>query len=472
MSLLNLALYGNEDPKKKKLNLTPQYRTAAELAGASNYVAPASTTVTYQPAPVPQRTIADYAPPPTYWNSSGDLKINYAGGDPYSYDSRRYNGRVIRDMQNEREWDAAKNIGAFGLSVLSDPIALGMSAFDFAKDPSLSNAAFLGLDALTPGNIGGFLKGLTEIGVVGAGAREFAKKGIGRIVTNLVSPVSYDNKIGELVDLYKQKGFQPLAKSVIDDIPVYEIRVPDREFPYRKMYGLEPRDVQVYSQPYTHQEDTFSFSQGKHYAIDGQRNFGDDFTYEGIYPNPIKNSDGTYTLDKNSLALEEIYERHGLNQFTPSMDYTKEQTVGNLYNSLFGKYSINWNPRKGEALAIDDWDFDLHPGEFKKAWETAKNNYDYNKELRNYAKANNIKGGEVGTPFLKSLRDSGEFLSSTALRYAMSKITDPIKYRVPLDIPNNSVLNDHITHSLLRKFGRASEWNAPNIIRKYDDFPF
>ena len=163
---------GYDDKPKKLPTRQPMWM--------QNNTAPASTTATYQPAPVPQRTIADNAPVPTYLDKYGTSHKNYAGGDPYSYDSRRYNGKVIRNMENQKEWDAAKNIGAFGLSVLSDPIALGMSVFDFAKDPSLSNAAFLGLDAFTPGNLGGLFKVLgTTAGLAGAG--RLFQRGAGKL---------------------------------------------------------------------------------------------------------------------------------------------------------------------------------------------------------------------------------------------------------------------------------------------------
>ena len=431
MSLLNFALYGDKDPKKKKLNLTPQYRTAAELAGASNYVAPASTTVTYQPAPVPQRTIADYAPPPTYWNSSGDLKINYAGGDPYSYDSRRYNGRVIRDMQNEREWDAAKNIGAFGLSVLSDPIALGMSAFDFAKDPSLSNAAFLGLDALTPGNIGGFLKGLTEIGVVGAGAREFAKKGVGRVVTNLIVPEGYGNKFKDLIRLNNTKGLKKMASSVFNDVPIYNddiVRLPDREFPYRTMFGLNPREIEITQFNKYPGKDLHRFKTAK---VDGDPT---RISHLGDYPLPTKQVDGTYTVDKNSHAYKTLIDEFLPLNMLQNYDWTKEFTIGGLQNPLFGGFSMKYSPEKGNFTAIDDWDYDLHPGEFKESMKIAAQGL--------VAK----QGVNAFTPLISDI-----------LRFAMSKITDPVKYRVPVSIDelkHSDELNKIIGNQYLQKWGR------------------
>lgn len=467
MSVLNrlFEMSGGDKPtvwsaRTKK----PVAAPVKKYAWDTNYATPSDATRTATIAPQAPMTTADYAGYQRYWDKYGRIHKDYSG----NFDHGK-NLRTEYDMRVNAQNQAALDIGRFGLSVLSDPIALGASLFDFAKDPSWQNALGLGVDAVTPGNISPFLKGASDVALAGAAARELTKKGIGRIVTNLVPPAGYEGKIRGLMDMYRQKGFQPLAKSVIDDIPAYEITIPDREFPYRKMYGLEPRDVKVYSQyrqkSYSDYEDVYGPQPEKHYAVDGQGSFGDDFTYEGVYPNPIMNSDGTYTLDKNSLAFKEASD-----MYFPSIDYTKEQTIGSIYNQLFGGYSVNWDPRKGEALAVDDWDFNLHPGEFKMGWEAAKNNYDYAKELRNYAKARNV---DMGAPILKSLIESGELFSTTALRYAMSKITDPVKYRVPLDIVNNSDLNDHINHSFLRKFGRASEWNAPDIIRKDDDdLPF
>lgn len=448
MNLLDLAVNG--DDKWKVWSARTKKPVAAPVkkyAWDTNYVAPASTTATYQPAPVPQRTIADYAPPPTYWNSSGDLKINYAGGDPYSYDSRRYNGRVIRDMQNQREWDAAKNIGAFGLSVLSDPIALGMSAFDFAKDPSWFNAGALGLDAITPGNVGGFLKGIGEIGIGTAAARELGRKTIGRIATNLVSPVGYDNKFRDIFGAFNTRGL----KSVINDVPLYPITHPDREFPYRVMFGLPPRTINKYEilKDGTVYNDSF-------YSIQGSKGnelydtYGKNLRKIGELSFPTRNPDGTYMPTKEGDAYDSLLAMPASR--LEGIDLTQNARIGRKNNPLFGGFSMDWDAANRTLTANDRWDFDLHSGELKEVLKTFFAN----------------DGVSLKTKFSSRV-------IPTALRYAMSKITDPITYKVPIKLEDmrdwtRQSMEEIIGDQYLQKWGRPPVRKIDKDL--YDDFPF
>ena len=132
MSLLNFALYGDKDPKKKKLNLTPQYRTAAELAGSSTYTVPADNTYVYRPAPVPQRTIADYAPPPKYWDAQGRIHTAYTGKTATREDIGR-NLKIEEQIKSDNELKALGDLATFAGRTLLEPLDWGLSAIEYAR---------------------------------------------------------------------------------------------------------------------------------------------------------------------------------------------------------------------------------------------------------------------------------------------------------------------------------------------------
>jgi hypothetical protein len=120
--------------------------------------------------------------------------------------------------------DTWGEVAKFGTSLLADPIALGMSAYDFAQDPSWLNAGALGLDAFTPGNVGGFLKGIGEIGIAGAAAREFSRDK--NIVSKFLRGGSIDPKdlpsIRTQIRIHSASSNQslnPLVPTPLGDIP-------------------------------------------------------------------------------------------------------------------------------------------------------------------------------------------------------------------------------------------------------------
>lgn len=82
-------------------------------------------------------------------------------------------------------------------------------------------------------------------------AREGVKRGLGRVMTNLVPTQSYD--LGRNIQRIKEYGLKKSVKSVLDDLPVWvdayhgeddfwlhAARGAD-EVPYRMMFGLKPR---------------------------------------------------------------------------------------------------------------------------------------------------------------------------------------------------------------------------------------
>lgn len=373
--------------------------------------------------------------------------------------------------------DTWGEVAKFGTSLLADPIALGMSAYDFAKEPSWLNAGALGLDAFTPGNVGGFLKGLGEIGIAGAAAREFAKKGVGRVATNLISTQNYSNKFGEIADLYKKKGIKPIYEAIKNDKPIYPIHSlteAEGEFPYRTMFGQKSRPISWEDLPVKESPDGFEFS---HPILSEQDQWA--------IPLPIKQADGTYTLDKGSQTYKYMMDSalfdprsYGIGEIP---DFTVPQTKP-ANNFLLGGYNIQWNPETGTFTANDRWDFDLNKGEVKSKLRDVKKSYEMNvkhgyfKPDPNY-KFNPEDDFDVPPGEWKPLDFKGKVrfakniinqdLMPLALRYAMSKITDPITYRIPIglnDLPevNKNMFDREISNQFLRKFGRTVPDDIPN----------
>ena len=439
---------GYDDKPKKLPTRQPMWM--------QNNAAPASTTA----------TPTAYATGVNYPNMKKEVVVTPPPKDSGAYMPYNFN----KDTWGE--------IGKFGASLLADPIALGMSAYDFAKDPSLSNAAFLGLDALTPGNIGGLLKGLGEGAIITAGARKLAQQGVGRIVTNLVSTDNYSNKIAELYDLYKKEGIKPIVKSIKDDIPIYNItNIPEAEgeFPYRIMFGQQPRPISWEDIPVAEVGDKIAF---KHPIVNKESPW--------TIPFPIRQADGTYTLDKGSATYKEITEGP---LFSPRAygkgeipDFTVPQRKSNN-TFLLGGYNIEWDPKTGTFTANDRWDFDLNKGELRQRIKNIVESYnfqkqngkwegkgDWNGHLDDVEDIKNMPGKVVPMSFKDKVRFAKSTFSQDimplALRFAMSKITDPITYKIPIglnELPNFSrrSFDKEITNQFLTKFGRPGNYSHP-----------
>ena len=352
--------------------------------------------------------------------------------------------------------DTWGEVAKFGTSLLADPIALGMSAYDFAKEPSWLNAGALGLDAFTPGNVGGFLKGIGEIGIAGAAAREFAKKGVGRVATNLISTQSYGNKLAELAYLYKKEGAKPIFEAIKKDKPIYQIGTfaeAEGEFPYRTMFGQKVRPIS--------KENINAGRMGyfPSYPVLSKQD-------EMAIPLPIRQADGTYTLDKNSETYENILKNSLFDPRSYGQGEIPDFTVPQRKSAntfLLGGYNIQWNPKTGTFTANDRWDFDWNKGELRSKLRDIKKSYEMNVKHGTW-KPLDFKGK---VKFAKNIINHD--LMPLALRYAMSKITDPITYRIPIglnDLPdiNRRRFDQEISNQFLRKFGRQQPMvNDDNI---------
>ena len=87
---------------------------------------------------------------------------------------------------------------------------------------------------------------------IGSLIREWIQKGVGRVVTNILSPVGYSDKFDKFITAFNKKNIQKSIRAIIDDKPSYldpKSEKSDylmhllkaRDLPYRKMFGLEPR---------------------------------------------------------------------------------------------------------------------------------------------------------------------------------------------------------------------------------------
>lgn len=107
-----------------------------------------------------------------------------------------------------------------------------------------------GLDADKGHKMKGALEGAVGGGLFGRFAPGLAQKGMGRILTNLVEPRSYET--AEKIKKLKGYKIMDMIKAVVKDKPIYEAaKFPNevttrgpysaREVPYRMGFGLKPR---------------------------------------------------------------------------------------------------------------------------------------------------------------------------------------------------------------------------------------
>jgi len=466
MNPLERLMYVSGDkPPKKMPTRQPMWN--------QGYTEPSVNTATPRLPVSRPTTYDDYNPQAyKYFGTNGAIKTDWSRENDV-----RYNAKVDNELKARYDNQGLAQLGKFAGSVISDPIALGMSAYDFAQDPSWLNAGALGLDAFTPGNVGGFLKGLGEIGIAGAAAREFAKKSIGRVATNLINTQNYGNKLGELAYLYKKEGAKPIFEAIKNDKPIYQINTfaeAEGEFPYRTMFGQEPRPIS---------KENINAGKMGHFPSYPVLSKQDEMAI----PLPIKQADGTYTLDKNSETYGNIMRTSLFDPRSYGQGEIPDFTVPQRKSAntfLLGGYNIQWNPETGTFTANDRWDFDWNKGELKSKWRDIKKSYEANvkhgvwKPDPNY-KFNPEDDFDIPPGEWEPLDFKGKvrFAKNTinqdlmplALRYAMSKITDPITYRIPIglnDLPdiNRRRFDQEISNQFLRKFGRQQPMvNDDNI---------
>ncbi|MFH2028569.1 MAG: hypothetical protein ABIJ08_05495 [Nanoarchaeota archaeon] len=156
---------------------------------------------------------------------------------------------------------------------------------------------------------------------VGSLLRGVVQRGVGRVVTNVLPPVGYTNKLNQLANAFSnKKNIKKSIRAIIDDKPSYigleseyerEYRplniMKARDLPYRKMFGLEPRyDADQY----------------------------------------VKNADGSYSFDNEYKArLEENYKWYKKRY---------DEVMGDFDSQDMGDSTYNY---------YDKWDFAINKGE-------------------------------------------------------------------------------------------------------------
>lgn len=94
--------------------------------------------------------------------------------------------------------------------------------------------------------------------------KNLVRKPVGKVLTNLIPPIGYDQK-GDLSEELKNNSPLDFAKSVIKDKPIYEKdmlehKYDDRDVPYRKAFDLPGRyGLDIYNRE---QNGSLSFNKG------------------------------------------------------------------------------------------------------------------------------------------------------------------------------------------------------------------
>ena len=213
MNPLERLMYVSGDkPPKKMPTRQPMWN--------QGYTEPSVNTATPRLPVRNPTTYDDYNPQAyKYLNSKGDIRTDWSRENDV-----RYNAKVDNELKARYDNQGLAQLGKFAGSVISDPLALGISAYDYIQDPSWANAGALGLDAFTPGNVGGFLKGMAGVGTIGLAAREFSRDK--NIVSKFLRGGSIDPK--DLPSVRTQirihsassnKSLNPLVPTPLDDIP-------------------------------------------------------------------------------------------------------------------------------------------------------------------------------------------------------------------------------------------------------------
>ena len=209
-----------------------------------------------------------------------------------------------------------------------------------------------------------------------AGALGMLRRGVGRVVTNLVRPVSYSGKLGELGSAL----LHPIesAKAVITDTPRYlkdpkawerfghaatpaereefarAIPVVGRDLPYRRMFGLPARfgrEAYTKTGPNTFRFNPNSILGGE--ALDDVQNLRGDL------------HTGVPDLIRNELAPRHFimgrYGREGIP--TPSAAPWSMEDEWKRVMTVPDGVSSQRDVPKIPTKYTDRWDFDMHSGE-------------------------------------------------------------------------------------------------------------
>jgi len=210
MNPLERLMYVSGDkPPKKMPTRQPMWN--------QGYTEPSVNTATPRLPVSRPTTYDDYNPQAyKYFGTNGAIKTDWSRENDV-----RYNAKVDNELKARYDNQGLAQLGKFAASVISDPLALGVSAYDYIQDPSWANAGALGLDTFTPGNVGGFLKGMAEAGTIGLAAREFSRDK--NVVSKILRGGSIDPKdlpsVRTQIRILSNKSLNPLVPTSLDDIP-------------------------------------------------------------------------------------------------------------------------------------------------------------------------------------------------------------------------------------------------------------
>lgn len=173
------------------------------------------------------------------------------------------------------------------------------------------------------------------VGAVGVPSAPFiTQRGVGRIVTNLVTPHAYD--LPSKIKAIRTAGLKKSIMAVLKDKPIYTGTNPDitvlyrngytpREVPYRAMFGMKPREYSDF------------FNNDKH---------------TGLYRYRRGNPAVEYELERMTDTMQN---KNNFRYIDP------DETLGllNTRGGLPGNTTVHM--RSGRF--VDDWDLNLNKGE-------------------------------------------------------------------------------------------------------------
>ena len=228
-------------------------------------------------------------------------------------------------------------------------------------------------------------------------ALKLLRPAVGRVVTNLVRPVSYSvkQKLDIIKDVYQDKGIKGLLKAVIDDKPIYQgARTMDnmgREVPYRAMFDLKPRFGEA---AYSNIDDFIKQNRSGSFDIVNELSFN---------PNSVV---GTRNLRN---VVDEV-------EFPKMPGQRGHITMGD-----FSAKRLREAPT-GEVTGLDYkdiWDFGINKGEL----------------------------GKIGKAFTSGAENKKDLLSSVILRKLVDSITNPVTIKGTV---NKKLYDDVVKQGLER----------------------
>lgn len=231
------------------------------------------------------------------------------------------------------------------------------------------------------------------VGQLGKAAINITKnaplKTAGRIITNIIEPVGYDNKIGNLINTIKQRPLD-VVKSIVLDKPMYNPSVlQGRYAAYRNLFKLKPSATVLEEQPFL--KDAFIKK-----TINGR---------DALIPN-VKNPIGK--------------------------DFIQTTKVGQQYNSTMGNFTNKFIKvgNKDYQFFGDNWDFALNPDEYPAIKNAYMNkNIDIDKKILPQLIKNQFSRDPQSMGLLQFLsRGTNQDLTTDLLRIIVDKKVNPTSF--------------------------------------------